>query len=110
MIFIKLFLLSNLCISSIFEFSDFPTENELFNTADFTIHISDDIDTIKGIYMYMHGFGGDSRAVVYDQYMIDLSDSANFALMGVRLDNMHMNSGIGNSLIDAKIDVVNSPC
>ena len=103
MILIKIFFLINFCIASIFEFSDFPTENELFDTADFTIHISDDIDTIKGIYMYMHGFGGDSRSVVYDEYMIELSDSVNFALMGVRLDNMHMDSGIGNSLLDAKI-------
>jgi hypothetical protein len=100
--FIKIFLLINLSMATIFEFSDLPLENELFDTADFTIYISDDIDTIKGIYMYMHGFGGDSRSVVYDEYMIELSDSANFALMGVRLDNMHMDSGIGNSLLDAK--------
>ena len=89
--------------AQIYDFSDYPDSLETFNTANFRVYISENIDTIKGIYMYMHGFGGDSRLIVEDTTMQTLSESISFALMGVQLDNMHMDSGIGNSLIEAKI-------
>ena len=95
-------LLFNLLTTQIYDFSDFPNEDESFSTANFRIYISEDIDTIKGVYAYMHGFGGDSRSIVQDSLMQELSKSINFALLGVQLDNMHMDSGIGHSLIDAK--------
>ena len=101
--YIGIFLsLSNLLIAQIYDFSDFPTDEESFTAADFKLYIPEDIDTIRGIYAYMHGFGGDSRSIVQDSTMRDLVEGINFALMGVRLDNMHMDSGIGNSLLDAK--------
>ena len=99
---LSIFFLFNLINSQIYDFSDFPTDEESFTTADFKLYIPEDIDTIRGIYAYMHGFGGDSRSIVQDSTMRDLVEGINFALMGVRLDNMHMNSGIGNSLLDAK--------
>ncbi len=89
-------------LTQTYHFTDTPNQDESFTTADFSIYIDDDIDTIKGIYAYMHGFGGDSRSIIQDSIMIDLAKSIDFALMGVRLDNMHMDSGIGNSLIEAK--------
>ena len=88
--------------SQIYEFSDFPNEDETFTTANFSIYIPENVDTIKGVYAYMHGFGGDSRHIVQDSTMQALSQFVDFALMGVQLDNMHMDSGIGNSLIEAK--------
>ena len=88
--------------TQIYDFSDFPNEDESFTTADFRIYISEEIDTIRGIYAYMHGFGGDSRSIVQDSLMQELAKTVNFALLGVRLDNMYMDSGIGNSLIEAK--------
>tara|TARA_Y100001960_G_scaffold329125_1_gene419609 strand:- start:173 stop:1288 length:1116 start_codon:yes stop_codon:yes gene_type:complete len=93
-----------LAITQIYDFSDTPSEDESFSTANFRIFISENIDTIRGIYAYMHGFGGDSRSIVQDTLMQELSESISFALLGVQLDNMYMDSGIGNSLIDAKID------
>ena len=89
-------------ISQIYDFSDLPNDDESFSVADFRLYVPEDIDTIKGIYAYMHGFGGDSRYIVQDSSMQALVKSIDFALMGVRLDNMHMDSGIGNSLLDAK--------
>ncbi len=88
--------------SQIYDYSDFPEEGETFNEANFRIYIPENIDTIRGIYAYMHGFGGDSRHIVLDSTMQALSESVSFALMGVKLDNMHMDSGIGNSLLEAK--------
>mgnify|MGYP001364020739 CR=1 FL=1 len=105
LIFIPLSL--NLLLTQIYDFSDFPTEEESFTTADFRLYIPENIDTIRGIYAYMHGFGGDSRTIVQDSIMIELVKSIDFVLMGVRLDNMHMDSGIGNSLIEAKASFAN---
>ena len=111
-------LLIQLIITQIYNFSDIPTEEESFSTANFSIYIPEDIDTLKGIYAYMHGFGGDSRLIVQDTLMRELSKSIKFALLGVQLDNMHMDSGIGNSLIEAKaffagesnhVELINSP-
>ncbi len=96
-----------LAITQIYDFSDIPSEDESFTTANFRIFIPEDIDTIRGIYAYMHGFGGDSRSVVQDSIMKELSASIDFALLGVQLDNMHMDSGIGNSLLDAKLEFAN---
>ena len=96
-----------LAITQIYDFSDIPSEDESFTTANFRIFIPEDIDTIRGIYAYMHGFGGDSRNIVQDSIMKELSASIDFALLGVQLDNMHMDSGIGNSLLDAKLEFAN---
>lgn len=97
-------LIFNFSLSEIYDFSDYPTEDEFFEIADFRLYIPENVDTIKGIYAYMHGFGGDSRYIVEDSTMKALVEDIDFALMGVRLDNMHMDSGIGNSMLDAKID------
>ncbi len=100
-IFIIFFLFS-FGVNQVYDFSDIPDSTENFTTADFRLYIPENIDTIKGIYAYMHGFGGDSRYIVEDSLMRVLVESVDFALLGVRLDNMHMDSGIGNSLLDAK--------
>ena len=43
--YIGIFLsLSNLLIAQIYDFSDFPTDEESFTTADFKIYIPEDID------------------------------------------------------------------
>ena len=100
-IFILFYFMSSV-IGQTYDFSDTPNENETFSVADFSLYIPENIDTIRGVYAYMHGFGGDSRYIVQDSIMRALVEHIDFALMGVRLDNMHMDSGIGNSLIDAK--------
>ena len=80
-IFLLIFLFS-FSLSQIYDFSDFPNDDELFSVADFRLYIPEDIDTIRGIYAYMHGFGGDSRHIVLDSTMQALSESVSFALMG----------------------------
>ena len=102
-----LILLFNPLNAQIYDFSDFPNEDESFTIANFRIYIPEDIDTIRGIYAYMHGFGGDSRYIVQDSLMQELSKTVGFALLGLQLDNMYMDSGIGNSLIDAKANFAN---
>ena len=93
--------------TQIYDFSDFPNEDESFTTADFRIYISEEIDTIRGIYAYMHGFGGDSRSIVQDSLMQELAKTVNFALLGVRLDTCIWIQGLETLLLRQNLALQN---
>tara|TARA_Y100001934_G_scaffold227894_1_gene273933 strand:- start:581 stop:2632 length:2052 start_codon:yes stop_codon:yes gene_type:complete len=72
-----------------------------YNYADFRIWINDTLDTIRGIYWFMHHNNGDSRNIVNDSAYQSLVNGQGFALLGARIYNMHMSTGIGDAVIAA---------
>ena len=65
-----------------------------YNYAEFRIWLNDSIDTLRGIYWFMHANNGDSRNIIYDTIYQNLASNKQFALMGARIFNMHMSSGV----------------
>ena len=72
-----------------------------YNYAEYRIWLNDSIDTLRGIYWFMHANNGDSRNVIYDTLYQNLASNKQFALMGARIFNMHMSSGVGDATIAA---------
>mgnify|MGYP001158582566 CR=1 FL=1 len=98
--------------SQIYELSIPPNDTSTYEYADFKIWIDDSIDTLNGIYWFVHGFNGDSREVVNELNFQEMVSNNQFALMGVHLSNMHMYSGIGDavlSFIDSISVMTNRP-
>ena len=87
--------------AEIYDISIPENDTSTYNYADFRIRINDDIDTVRGIYWFMHPNNGDSRNIVTDSSYLALVDSQNFALMGAHIYNMHMQTGIGDATIMA---------
>ena len=87
--------------SQIYDLSIPENDTASYNYADFRIWINESIDTLKGIYWFMHPNNGDSRDIVYDTNYQNLATNKNFALMGAHIFNMHMNTGIGDATIAA---------
>ena len=87
--------------SQIYDLSIPQNDTASYNYADFRIWINESIDTLKGIYWFMHPNNGDSRDFVYDTNYQNLATNKNFALMGAHIFNMHMNTGIGDATIAA---------
>ena len=48
----------------------------------------------------MHGWMGDSRNIVYDENLRELCTENSFVLMGAHMDNMHMESGSGDAIVE----------
>tara|TARA_Y100000996_G_scaffold371567_1_gene319943 strand:- start:379 stop:1347 length:969 start_codon:yes stop_codon:yes gene_type:complete len=67
--------------------------------ADFRIWIDNSIDTLKGLYLSVHGYNGDSRGIVNELSLRTIATNNHCALMGVHLSNMDMESGIGDALL-----------
>ena len=111
-IFILLLCFPFLGKSQIYELSIPPNDTSTYEYADFKIWINDSIDTLNGIYWFVHGFNGDSREVVNELNLQANVSNNQFALMGVHLSNMHMYSGIGDavlSFIDSISVMTNRP-
>ncbi len=85
----------------IYDYSAQPDHNDDYSIANFRIFIPENVDTSRGIYVYLNPYGTDSRNVVHDHHMQTLCQSNDFSLMGAQLDNMHMDSGIGSALLSA---------
>ena len=77
---------------AIYDFSDHPNENESFTIADFRLYVPENTDTIRGIYIYMNGFGGDSRSIVQDSTMRALVEDINFSWV-TEIWAGHINNG-----------------
>tara|TARA_B100001250_G_scaffold401493_1_gene413430 strand:- start:438 stop:2357 length:1920 start_codon:yes stop_codon:yes gene_type:complete len=100
--YLLLFFLSISTINSqIYDLSIPENDTASYNYADFRIWINDSIDTLMGIYWFMHPNNGDSRNIVYDTSYQNLATNKDFALMGAHIFNMHMNTGIGDAVIAA---------
>ncbi len=87
--------------AQIYDISIPPQGNDSYEYADFRIVINDSLETIRGVYFFMHPWHGDSRNIVNDDMLKALCDSSGFALMGAHFDNMHMETGVGDAVIDA---------
>ncbi len=96
----SLFLISSLW-GQIYDYTAVPEHDDDFSIARFRIYIPELVDTSCGIYIYLNPYGTDSRNIVNDDHMRNLCTSNNFSLMGAQLDNMHMDSGIGDALLSA---------
>jgi hypothetical protein len=86
--------------SQIFELSIPPNDTSTYEYADFKIWIDDSIDTLKGVYWFIHGLNGDSRGIVNELNFQATVSNNQFALMGVHLNNMHMYSGVGDAVLN----------
>ena len=93
-----LFLISFLD-AQIYELSITPNDTSTYDYAEFKIWIDESIDTLEGVYWFIHGFNLDSRAIVNNLDYQFISSNKKFALMGVHLSNMHMSSGIGDAVL-----------
>tara|TARA_S200000501_G_scaffold312586_1_gene303677 strand:- start:2450 stop:3508 length:1059 start_codon:yes stop_codon:yes gene_type:complete len=91
---------SSLIKSETYELSIPPNDTSTYEYADFKIWVNDSIDTLKGIYWFIHGFNGDSRQYVNEFNFQVMVSNNQFALMGVHLSNMHMHSGIGDAVLN----------
>ena len=95
------FFLSILIKAEIFDISIPENDTASYTYADFRIWINDSTDTLKGIYWFMHPNNGDSRDIVTDTAYQNLAQGQNFAVLGARIFNMHMDTGIGDAVIAA---------
>ena len=94
-------MLSCIIQSQIYDVSIPEDDSASYNYADFRLWINDSTDTLRGIYWFMHPNNGDSRNVVYDTMYQNLVNQQDFALLGAHIFNMHMDSGIGDAVIEA---------
>ncbi len=85
--------------AQIYELSIDPNDTSTYEHADFKIWIDESIDTLAGVYWFIHGFNLDSREIVNDLNFQFITSNKKFALMGVHLSNMNMNSGIGDAVL-----------
>lgn len=101
----KFILLSALFISALFgqvyDYTATPGPDDTYTIARFRIYLPEDADTSRGIYVYLNPYGSDSRNIVNDPDMRSLCSENQFSLMGAQFDNMHMESGIGDALLNA---------
>ena len=88
----------------VYDYSATPHGSDGYNIANFRIYVPESVDTVYGIYTSLTHLGGDSRAIVNDTDMRALCTESQFALMGAQVDNMHMETGVGNALLDAQSD------
>ena len=88
----------------IYDYSAIPQVEDSYTIANFRIYVPETVDTVFGIYTFLTHLGGDSRAIVNDPGMRTLCTESQFALMGAQFDNMHMETGIGNALLEAQFD------
>ena len=87
--------------AQIYDLSIPENDTASYNYADFRIWLADSIDEFHGIYWFMHHNNGDSRDIVYDEELREVSSRNDFILMGAHIFNMHMDTGIGDAVIAA---------
>ena len=87
--------------AQVYDLSIPENDTATYNYADFRIWLADSIDEFHGVYWFMHHNNGDSRDIVYDENLREVSSRNDFILMGAHIFNMHMNSGIGDAVIAA---------
>ncbi len=93
--------LAGLAHAAVYDYTALPDSGDTFTTALFRIHVPDGGPPVRGVYFFVNPYNSDSRYIVYDAAFQTLAGSADFALLGARMDDMHMDSGIGDALIEA---------
>ncbi|RMH68349.1 MAG: T9SS C-terminal target domain-containing protein [Gemmatimonadetes bacterium] len=87
--------------AAIYDVSIEPEPGDTYDRADFRLYLPDNLDVVRGIYFYVMPQYVDSRTIVHNSGYRQLCEDHDFALMGARLDNMHMDSGIGDAVLEA---------
>ena len=84
-----------------YEYTAIAEPGETFADSPFGIYFADDLELVRGIYFYVDPRGGDSRHILGNAHFRELVDAQQCALMGARLDDVEMSTGIGNGLLRA---------
>ncbi len=88
-------------VAQIFDFTAVPLPGDIYTTAHFRVYLPPTAPTIRGAYFYVNPYNGDSRAIVDNPAFRSLCEDTEFALLGAQLDNVDMNSGIGDAVLRA---------
>jgi hypothetical protein len=84
--------------AGLFDFEALPEPGQSYTMARFRMHVPGTPGAVRGVYFYVDPQGCDSRYIVQDAHMLGLCYELRFALMGAQLDNMYMESGIGEAV------------
>lgn len=85
--------------AAIYDYLAAPDSSETFDPSPLRIYLPDTIETIRGIYFCVDPQNSDSRYIVENAAMLELVTAEGFALMGARLSNVDMASGIGAGIL-----------
>jgi dienelactone hydrolase len=76
-----------------------PEPGETFGVAEFRIYVPESVPRLRGVLFRVAPHLADSRPDVHDPLLQKLATGGEFALMGARLEDMHMETGIGNAVL-----------
>ncbi|MCP4709907.1 MAG: T9SS type A sorting domain-containing protein [Planctomycetes bacterium] len=98
-----LFLITSVSRSpaQVYDYTAVPDSSDTYTTAKFRVYVPDTVSVIRGVYFYVNPYNSDSRYIVNDQPFRELCTGNAFALLGAQLDNLHMDSGIGDAVHSA---------
>lgn len=78
-----------------------PGSGDWFSASTrFRIWIPGDSDQIRGVYFYLNPRGSPSISQTADSHLQNLCREHDFALLGAKLTDISMSSGIGDALLD----------
>ena len=86
-------------LAAVHDHSPPPLPDETYGVADFRLYVPDDVATIRGILFRVAPHLSDSRDEVTQPAFQNLCRSEDFALMGARLDDVGMETGVGDALL-----------
>ena len=86
-------------LAAVHDHSPPPLPDETYSVADFRLYVPDKTATIRGILFRVAPHLSDSRNDVSQPALQDLCRTEDFALMGARLDDVGMETGIGDALL-----------
>jgi len=87
--------------AALYDYTALPDSADTFTTAIFRIFVPDQARTLRGVYFYVNPYNSDSRFITEDLEFQSLMAQTDFALLGARLDNVNMDSGIGDAVLEA---------
>jgi len=86
-------------LAAVHDHSPPPLPGETYGVADFRLYVPDDVTAIRGILFRVAPHLSDSRPEVTQPALQKLCHTEDFALMGARLDDVGMETGIGDALL-----------
>ncbi len=91
--------LATLAPALVLDHAPAPLPDETFGVAAFRIHVPDDVAQVRGILFRVAPHLSDSRPEVNDPALMDLCAAEDFALLGAQLDDVGMETGVGDALL-----------
>ena len=101
---VPIFLLCCALQAEVYDFETGPDTGEWFERVQARIYWPDEVDNVRAIYFYVNPLRSDSRFIVWDQGFRQLCADEGIAVMGARLDNLDMASGVGDALLRGLAD------